>query len=158
MCIRDRDWEVLETPGHCPGQICLVGEPGVVAADNCTMVGTILVPSRDGDMGAYISGLERLRDLRPHTLFAGHGPLIANPERILTQYIEHRKARQEKVLQAVKSGCSNLSDIAISAYSDSPGANPALAQDQALSHLNDLVRTGEVKKTGERFHSENPPD
>ena len=151
------DWEILETPGHCPGQICLVGEPGVVAADNCTMVGTILVPSRDGDMGAYISGLERLRDLRPHTLFAGHGPLIPNPERMLTQYIEHRKARHAKVLRAVKSGCSNLSDIAISAYSDSPGANPSLAQDQTLSHLNELVRTGDVRKTGERFHSENPP-
>ena len=108
-------------------------------------------------MGAYISGLERLRDLRPHTLFAGHGPLIPNPERMLTQYIEHRKARHAKVLQAVKSGCSNLSDIAISAYSDSPGVNPALAQDQALSHLNELVRTGDVRKTGELFYSENRP-
>ena len=146
------NWEVLETPGHCPGQICLVGEPGVVAADNCTMVGTILVPSGDGDMGAYISGLERLRDLRPHTLFAGHGPLIPNPERTLTQYIEHRKARHAKVLEAVRSGCSTLREIASSAYSDSPGANPALAEDQALSHLKELVRTGEVRGTSDGFH------
>ena len=146
------DWEVLETPGHCPGQICLVGAPGVVAADNCTMVGTILVPSSDGDMGAYISGLERLRDLGPHTLFAGHGPLIPNPERTLTQYIEHRKARHANVLEAVRSGCSTLRDIASSAYSDTPGANPALAEDQALSHLKELVRTGEVRRTGGDFH------
>jgi glyoxylase-like metal-dependent hydrolase (beta-lactamase superfamily II)/8-oxo-dGTP pyrophosphatase MutT (NUDIX family) len=146
------DWEVLETPGHCPGQICLVGEPGVVAADNCTMVGTILVPSGDGDMGAYISGLERLRDLRPHTLFAGHGPLIPNPERTLTQYIEHRKARHAKVLEAVRSGCSTLREIVSSAYSDTPRANPALAEDQALSHLKELIRTGEVKRTGGEFH------
>jgi len=146
------NWEVLDTPGHCPGQICLVGESGVVAADNCTMVGTILVPSSDGDMGAYISGLERLRDLGPHTLFAGHGPLIPNPERTLTQYIEHRKARHAKVLEAVRSGCSTLRDIASSAYSDTPGANPALAEDQALSHLKELVRTGEVRRTGGDFH------
>ena len=46
----DSEWEVLETPGHCPGQICLVGDPGIVSADNCTMVGTILVPSSDGAM------------------------------------------------------------------------------------------------------------
>jgi len=146
------NWEVLETPGHCPGQICLVGEPGVVAADNCTMVGTILVPSSDGDMGAYISGLERLRDLRPHTLFAGHGPLIPNPERTLSQYIEHRKARHSKVLEAVRSGCSTLQEIASSAYSDTPEANPSLAEDQALSHLKELVRTGEVRRTGGDFH------
>tara|TARA_Y100001936_G_scaffold47070_2_gene45780 strand:- start:1082 stop:2620 length:1539 start_codon:yes stop_codon:yes gene_type:complete len=144
-------WEVIETPGHCPGQICLVGEPGIVAADNCTMVGTILVPSSDGDMGAYISGLERLRDLRPHTLFVGHGPLVPNPERTLSQYINHRKARGAKVLQAVKSGCSTLSDIAGLAYSDTPGAIPALAEDQALSHLKELVRVGEVKRSSDGF-------
>ena len=146
------DWEVLETPGHCPGQICLVGDSGIVSADNCTMVGTILVPSSDGDMGAYISGLERLRDLRPHTLFAGHGPLIPNPERMLTEYIEHRKARHSKVLEAVESGCFSLSEIASTAYSDTPGANPALAEDQALSHLKELVRTGEVRRTSDGFH------
>ena len=116
------------------------------------MVGTILVPSSDGDMGAYISGLERLRDLRPHTLFAGHGPLIPNPERMLTEYIEHRKARHSKVLEAVESGCVSLSEIAITAYSDTPGANAAQAEDQALSHLNELVRTGAVRKSGEGFH------
>ena len=144
-------WEVLETPGHCPGQICLVGEPGIVSADNCTMVGTILVPSSDGDMGAYISGLERLRDLGPHTLFAGHGPLIPNPEKTLTQYIEHRKDRHAKVLEAVRSGYSTLREIASSAYSDTPGADPFLAEDQALSHLKELVRTGEVRSASDGF-------
>ena len=60
-------WEVIESPGHCPGQICLVGESGVVSGDNCTLVGTILVPSGEGDMGAYISGLERIRDCLLYT-------------------------------------------------------------------------------------------
>ena len=145
------NWEVLETPGHCPGQICLIGEPGIVSADNCTMVGTILVPSSDGDMGAYIAGLERLRDLSPHTLFPGHGPLIPNPERVLTEYIEHRNARHSRVLEAVRSGNRSLSEIAGSAYSDTPEAHPTLAEDQALSHLKELVRTGTVRRSGEDF-------
>ena len=138
-------WDVIESPGHCPGQICLVGEPGVVSGDNCSTVGTILVPSGEGDMGAYISGLERIRDLRPKVLFPGHGPLVANPERLLTHYIEHRKARHQKVLEAVREGNSDLPSIASAAYSDSPGAHPLLAQDQALSHLKELQRTGDVE-------------
>tara|TARA_Y100001960_G_scaffold110543_1_gene118387 strand:+ start:10 stop:1551 length:1542 start_codon:yes stop_codon:yes gene_type:complete len=138
-------WDIIESPGHCPGQICLVGESGIVSADNCTLVGTILVPSGEGDMGAYISGLERIRDLRPKVLFPGHGPLIANPKRVLTEYIEHRKARHQKVLEAVKAGNSDISSIASAAYSDSPGAHPLLAQDQALSHLKELQRTGDVE-------------
>ena len=52
-------------------------------------------------MGAYISGLERIRSLDPKVLFPGHGPLIANPKRVLTDYIEHRKARHQKVLQVL---------------------------------------------------------
>ena len=67
-------WDIIESPGHFPGQICLVGESGIVSADNCTLVGTILVPSGEGDMGAYISGLERIRDLRPKVLFPVMAP------------------------------------------------------------------------------------
>ena len=144
-------WDVIESPGHCPGQICLVGESGVVSADNCTLVGTILVPSGEGDMGAYISGLERIRDLDPKVLFPGHGPLVANPERVLTEYIEHRKARHQKVLEAVKAGNSDIPSIASAAYSDSPGAHPLLAQDQALSHLKELQRSGDVENDGSDY-------
>ena len=141
-------WEVIESPGHCPGQICLVSEAGVVSADNCSTVGTILVPSGEGDMGAYISGLEKIRALKPKVLFPGHGPLVANPERLLTHYIEHRKARHQKVLEAVRAGNSDIPSIAIAAYSDSPSAHPLLAQDQALSHLKELQRSGDVKHDG----------
>ena len=145
-------WEVLETPGHCPGQICLVGEPGILSADNCTMVGTILVPSSDGDMGAYIEGLERLREMSAHTLFPSHGPLIPNPRRILSQYIEHRKIRNEKVFEAVESGASMLSEISDIAYSDTPDAHPMLARDQTLSNLKLLVDSDRVECSGDRYH------
>ncbi|HJM13122.1 MAG TPA: MBL fold metallo-hydrolase [Candidatus Thalassarchaeaceae archaeon] len=138
------NWEIIETPGHCPGQICLVGEAGVVSADNCTSVGTILVPSIDGDMGAYISGLERIREMKPIVLFPGHGPFVPNPERLLSQYIEHRKGRHRKVLEAIKSGARTLSEIAIIAYEDSPDSHKGLARDQTLSHLQELVRCGDV--------------
>ena len=144
-------WEVIESPGHCPGQICLVGDAGIVCGDNCSVVGTILVPSGEGDMGTYISGLERLRALKPKMLFPGHGPLVANPEKLLTHYIEHRKARHQRVLEAVSEGNSDLADIASAAYSDTPDAHPLLAQDQALSHLKELQRTGDVEHDGSGY-------
>ncbi|MDP7091557.1 MAG: MBL fold metallo-hydrolase [Candidatus Thalassarchaeaceae archaeon] len=144
-------WDVIESPGHCPGQICLVSETGIISGDNCTMVGTILVPSDEGDMGAYISGLERLRALSPKMLFPGHGPHIANPERVLTHFIEHRKARHRRVLEAVREGNSDIPSIAEAAYSDSPEAHPMLARDQALSHLRELERTGHIESDGNLY-------
>jgi len=137
-------WEVMESNGHCPGQICLIGSSGVICADNCSLVGTILVPSSDGDMNQYISDLYRIRDLSPRLLFPGHGPLVANPERLLSRYIEHREARHNRVLEAVRSGRKKLAEIAKEAYLDTPEANKMLSEDQALSHLKSLMASGVV--------------
>ena len=105
-------WEIIETPGHCPGHICLVGKSGIVSGDNCVVIGTILVPSSEGDMTAYIDGLVRLNDLSPTMLFPGHGPPCTNPGKLLGKYIRHRTARHQKVFEAVSSGIGSLDGIA----------------------------------------------
>ena len=138
-------WEIIETPGHCPGHICLVGKSGIVSGDNCVVIGTILVPSSEGDMTAYIDGLVRLNDLSPTMLFPGHGPPCTNPGKLLGKYIRHRTARHQKVFEAVSSGIGSLDGIAKYAYLDTPGASPMLCLDQTLSHLKALVSSGEVE-------------
>tara|TARA_B100001113_G_scaffold326802_1_gene299962 strand:- start:1436 stop:2965 length:1530 start_codon:yes stop_codon:yes gene_type:complete len=151
VIIDDEKWTVIETPGHCPGHICLVGNAGIVSGDNAVLFGTILVPSSDGDMNEYLSGLERLRDLDPPLLFPGHGPMVANPTRLLTHYLKHRKARHSKVLNAVKSGKDDLDSITNEAYADTPDAHPELAKDQTMSHLKALISSGYVENLSGRF-------
>ncbi len=138
-------WDVMETPGHCPGHICLVGESGIVSGDNCVVIGTILVPSSEGDMVAYIDGLVRLEKMSPTMLFPGHGPPCTNPRKLLGKYIRHRRARHGKVLEAVASGIDSLDGITEHAYLDTPDAHPMLCMDQTLSHLKALVLSGEIK-------------
>ena len=138
-------WEIIETPGHCPGHLCLVGESGIVSGDNCVVIGTILVPSSEGDMGSYIDGLVRLNDMSPPMLFPGHGPPCTNPRKLLEKYIRHRTARHERVLEAVASGIDSLDRISEYAYLDTPDAHPLLCLDQTLSHLKALISSGEVE-------------
>ena len=148
------EWSVIETPGHCPGHICLVGDSGIVSGDNCVVIGTILVPSSDGNMNSYISGLDRIRSLEPTMLFPGHGPACTNPPRLLGRYIKHRTARHDSVLNAVLSGLSSLEEITLHAYQDSPDAHPILSRDQALSHLNSLVESKMIEiRAGHYFPS-----
>ena len=149
--IDDEKWSVIETHGHCPGHICLVGEAGIISGDNAVLFGTILVPSSDGNMNQYLAGLERLRDLDPSLLFPGHGPMVANPRRLLTRYLKHRKQRQLKVLNAVQSTDGNLDSITIQAYSDTPDAHPNLARDQAYSHLLALEENGNIRWENEKW-------
>ena len=141
-----RTWNVLQTPGHCPGHICLSSEVGIISGDMAVMVGTILVPPSDGDMGAYLSSLERLRDLNPPILLPAHGPLCPVPEKLLNHYLTHRRARHDRVLDAVKNGISEITLIADYAYDDTPNAHPILKVDQTLSHLLAHQRAGDVEQ------------
>ncbi|PXF22189.1 MAG: hypothetical protein CXX72_03110, partial [Methanobacteriota archaeon] len=125
---------------------------GVVSGDLAVVVGTILVPSADGDMDDYLASLERVRDLSPPMLFPAHGPLSPTPEKLLEQYISHRRTRHLRVLEAVKSGLSELAGISESAYADTQGAHPILKLDQTLSHLRSHERAGDVHETDTGWH------
>ena len=141
----DVTWTVIETPGHCPGQICLVSEAGIISADNVVQVGTILVPSGEGDMTAYIAGLKRLRKMDANLLFPGHGPVVTNPSKLLTHYITHREKRHSYVLEAVNRGLTSIEEIADAAYADTPEAHPLLKLDQTQAHLDALRKEGKLK-------------
>jgi glyoxylase-like metal-dependent hydrolase (beta-lactamase superfamily II)/8-oxo-dGTP pyrophosphatase MutT (NUDIX family) len=147
----DLPWTVIETPGHCPGMVSLISKSGLLSADNVTMVGTILVPSADGDMHQYMNGLERLHALNPNLLFPSHGPVCAAPMRVLSRTLKHRKERHSKVLNAVNMGLDRLADIAMSAYKNVPDAPESLVLDQTLSHLRGLVKEGLVVEEGDVF-------
>ena len=137
-------WNVIETPGHCPGHICLVGDAGIISGDNVAVIGTILVPSGDGDMNEYIEGLRRIKGINPPLLFPGHGPFSANPEKLLDRYIRHRSNRHKLVLEAVKNNFTDLESIAKKSYEDTPKAHPRLMIDQTLSHLKGHIKSGKI--------------
>ena len=137
-------WKVMETPGHCPGHICLIGDAGIISGDNVAVIGTILVPSNDGDMNEYIEGLIKIKNLKPPLLFPGHGPFSANPEKLLDRYIRHRRKRHKLVLETVKSNITDLETIAKISYEDTPDAHPMLLIDQTLSHLKGHIESGEI--------------
>ena len=144
-------WKIMETHGHCPGHICLAGDAGIISGDNVAVIGTILVPSSDGDMNQYLDGLERMKNLNPPLLFPGHGPFSANPQRLLNRYINHRSKRHQAVYDAVKSNYINLELIAEKAYEDSPDAHPILLIDQTLSHLKGHIKSGKIKKINNEY-------
>lgn len=143
IVLGEQTWEVLITPGHCPGHVCLISDAGLVAGDMVAGIGTILVPPHEGDMHEYIRQLERLKNKEPHLIFPSHGPVIPLPQKMLNHYISHRKRREGRILDALVSS-SNIEEIARMAYDDTPKAHPFLAKDQTLAHLISLQKTHQV--------------
>ena len=145
--------EVLHTPGHAPGHVCLwsPAHRWLIAGDMVASVGTILIdPSDDGDMSAYLQQLKRLIELNPRRLLPAHGDPIEPAVAHLEGYVRHRLAREARVLDAVgATEVTGLMAIVARAYADTPPTLWPLAARSARAHLLRLARRGEVEAIGQ---------
>jgi glyoxylase-like metal-dependent hydrolase (beta-lactamase superfamily II)/8-oxo-dGTP pyrophosphatase MutT (NUDIX family) len=140
--------QVMHTPGHARGHLCLYEEHTgtLISGDNIVGLGSVLIDPPEGNMRAYLNSLERMRALRNLTvIFGGHGPAIANPYRKIEEYISHRLDREQKILDAVRRGAITPKDVVASVYTDvSPKAH-AMAERAVLAHLEKLVADGLIE-------------
>ena len=155
-------WQVLETPGHAWGHLCLWEPIGktLVAGDMVASEGTIVIVPGDGDMRLYLEQLHRLRALDARLALPAHGEPIDDPNALFDHYIAHRLAREARVFGAVTAaGSGGALDVELvpEVYADTnPSAWPfALFSLQA--HLAKLVDEGRVRSVDGRYwRSETP--
>ena len=142
-------WQVLAMPGHRFDSLCFYSPSSgcAIVGDLVAGAGTVVLSPSDGDLLDYLHSLRRLRDeVRPTLLAPGHGPLIDQPETLITHYIKHRFAREQLVLSALKNRATTLSALLPRAY---PKLNPTLyplAEHSLLSHLIKLQKEGRAKE------------
>ncbi|MEA2563968.1 MAG: endoribonuclease [Acidobacteriota bacterium] len=137
---------VLHTPGHARGHLCFLEEDqrATLVGDLVAGLGTIVIDPPEGDMDDYIASLARLAVMHPGTLFPAHGPAILNGRGKLREYVDHRLAREAKVLAAWNEGLHEPSEMLPKVYEDTPRPAWPLAERQILAHLDRLRRTGRL--------------
>jgi len=144
--------EVIHTPGHTAGSICLyLREEGVLfAGDTVLGLGTVAVmPPPHGDMGLYIRSLERLKGYPATLLCPGHGPLVRDVERKLQELIDHRHQREEQMLAAVAGGRGTVKALLAEIYPELDSRLEGMARGQILAHMAKLEGEGRVARRGE---------
>lgn len=141
----------VETPGHLSTHLCFVLEgTGVVfTGDHVMGWATSMVSPPEGDMGAYMRSLERLRGV-PATLYLpGHGGVVADPAARLDELIRHRRGREQQILAALADGPGDVAALSRRIYTDvDPRLMPA-AERNVLAHLLDLLERGLVRADGQ---------
>jgi endoribonuclease LACTB2 len=147
-------WQVLHTPGHAPGHLCLhEAETGaLIVGDMVASVGTILIEPVDGDMQVYLDQLRRLQGLAATVALPAHGTPIEGPSALFAFYVKHRLAREAKVVDALAhagGGGGSLGSLVREAYADTPEALWPLAQMSLEAHLIKLEREGRARRGGE---------
>lgn len=147
-------FEVMITPGHTQGHLCLLQrEAGVVLTGDCVIANDAtymsMRPESQGKdpVGLFIRSLERIRDLGSVVGLPGHGPRIADLSERADQLIRHHTVRLDRIKGSLAEEPRTAFDIS----SEVMGPRPKLfakwlALSQTLAYLERLVLTGDAEQ------------
>ncbi len=139
------DVRVLGTPGHTADSLSFVlPDRALLTGDTVLGRGTTVVAHPDGQLGAYLGSLVRLRDLAEAAevtrVLPGHGPVLDDALGVLERYLSHRNDRLEQVRAAAAAGATTPRAVVERVYAEvDPVLWPAaeLSVAAQLAHLRD---------------------
>jgi endoribonuclease LACTB2 len=91
----------VHSPGHTQDHMALIleEEDALFTGDNVLGYGTAVFE----DLSTYLSSLEKMRGAFKGRAYPGHGPVIEDGPSKILEYIQHRKMREDQVIQVLKS-------------------------------------------------------
>ena len=139
----------IATPGHTSNHLCFSYKGALLTGDHVMGWSTTVVFPPDGDMGAYMQSLDKLRQRDDRIYYPAHGPPVTNAQQYVRHLAGHRMQREKQILKLVGEKARDVPDIVTNAY---PGLDPRLttaAGGSVLAHLVDLRRRGLVEQQQE---------
>jgi glyoxylase-like metal-dependent hydrolase (beta-lactamase superfamily II) len=141
----------VATPGHTSNHLCYAYRGALFTGDHVMGWSTTVVFPPDGDMGAFMASLAKLRERDDRIFYPAHGPPVTNPAQMLRGLLGHRMQREKQIVKLVRARARAIPEIVIDAY---PGLDPRLvpaAGGTVLAHLLDLEARGLVVRDGETW-------
>ena len=146
--------QVLHTPGHVDNHLCyMLEQEGMLFTGDHIMQGsTVVIIPPHGDMKAYINSLQLLLDYPLTSLAPGHGELIKQPVKEVKRIIDHRLAREQKIIVALSQFDQvGLTELTTVAYDDVDPALHKIASYSLWAHLLKLQEEGAVDCVDEQW-------
>lgn len=137
----------VATPGHTSNHLCFADPQSgaLFTGDHVMGWSTTVVVPPDGDMGAYMASLEKLRGREDRIHYPAHGPAVTRPGQYLRGLLGHRMQREKQILKLLRERPRDIPALVAAAY---PGLDPRLiaaAGGSVHAHLLDLQRRGFVR-------------
>ena len=140
-------WELIAAPGHADGQLCLLRDGVLVAADH--LLGRItptvgLWPaSRPDPLGDYLGALDRTIELDPGSRCPVTASRSRIPQAAHASCKEHHRLRLEEAVAALTPEPQTGYELSFALFgADLPAAGRRFAVAETLSHLERLVHEG----------------
>jgi glyoxylase-like metal-dependent hydrolase (beta-lactamase superfamily II) len=145
------DLEIVHTPGHNPGHICLYIRKSRImfSGDHVLAKTTTALQPPWGDMTQYIESLRKLLKYDIDLMLPAHGPPITEARKRIEELIQHRLEREQQVYELLRKGKDTVKDITSEIYPELSGFLFAVAKGQTYAHLVKLEKEGKVSSLGE---------
>jgi glyoxylase-like metal-dependent hydrolase (beta-lactamase superfamily II) len=155
---QDREMEVLPTPGHTRGHLCLFDRVSgtLFAGDHVLprITPSIGVEFSDGGrpLQNFLSSLETVRELPASLVLPAHGPTFTDLAGRVDQLLEHHRHRLRLCLEAVEAGATSAMAVAQALrwtrrerrFDELDAFNQMLAVGEAAAHLELLAERGDL--------------
>ena len=134
---------VVATPGHTSEHVCYFTEDrDLFTGDTILGFGTTAIFPPDGNMADYLRSLRKLRALEPRRIFPAHGPTRDDAVALIDEYIEHRLAREQQIVDALAKGAKTQGELRELIYPDLDARLHGAAEIQIEAHLIKLRAEG----------------
>ena len=140
--VGDRTWEVVHTPGHSPGHVCLwsAADRLLCSGDHLLKVASPPVTFERGaerdPMGSYLESLERVRRLDPALTLPGHGPPFADGARRAASVSRDKRRRRDRIRERVAARACTVAELTAELYPGlADGAQRHFVMAEVLAHL-----------------------
>ncbi|NVD44968.1 MBL fold metallo-hydrolase [Qipengyuania atrilutea] len=141
----------LHTPGHTSNHLCFALEESgaLFTGDHVMGWSTSVVVPPDGDMGDYMTSLERLGAREDRVYYPAHGEPVEKPRQLVRGMLGHRRQRENQILRLLGEAARAVSGFIPAMYKGLDERLIPAAEMSVTAHLIDLERRGLVRRNGE---------
>jgi glyoxylase-like metal-dependent hydrolase (beta-lactamase superfamily II) len=150
-----RTWEVIHTPGHSPGHVCLwnADERLLCSGDHLLQVVSPPVTFERGfepdPMGSYLESLDRVRDLVPELVLPGHGAPFRDGARRAEAIAAGKRRRLTQVRELVGDRPRTVAELTVDLFGAAQltGSQRHFVTAEILAYLAYHEVRGDVRRT-----------
>ncbi len=133
----DFSMEVIHTPGHSPGSVCLfVKDDGALFSGDCLIEEIACNPGGrrfwvEGEpsyraLDAYLASLDLIEGLSVKQVFPGHGHPYEDPRRRIPRFRAHHDARRRNILKILKDMSAGRTTRGVTPFTIASALFPAM--------------------------------
>jgi glyoxylase-like metal-dependent hydrolase (beta-lactamase superfamily II) len=161
LLIDGQPLEVIHTPGHTQGSICLRYGRHLFSGDHVLPTISPNIGAgelrRSGMLQRFLDSLSRVAAYQADDLVAlpGHGPAFSNLAERCAELAAHHAQREQAILDVLRSAEAPLTvyQVARSLWARLPGYHLTLATAEVNAHLEKLIADGQVLSTDGHYRA-----